>query len=109
MVSLFIFFFFFSSRRRHTRFSRDWSSDVCSSDLHARAWHLSCSPDLSGTAGGRLTVVAEPHPNPLSTAGGEGEIVRLTIIVDLRDQSVTRSPLSGKAEEEAGVERRGGS
>src|SRR5690606_39656795 len=27
--------FFFSSRRRHTRFSRDWSSDVCSSDLHA--------------------------------------------------------------------------
>src|SRR5690606_40927104 len=28
-----IVFFFFSSRRRHTRFSRDWSSDVCSSDL----------------------------------------------------------------------------
>src|SRR5690606_41186732 len=28
-----IFFFFFSSRRRHTSFSRDWSSDVCSSDL----------------------------------------------------------------------------
>src|SRR5690606_39922840 len=27
------FMFFFSSRRRHTRFSRDWSSDVCSSDL----------------------------------------------------------------------------
>src|SRR3989449_5423573 len=28
-----LFFFFFSSRRRHTRCSRDWSSDVCSSDL----------------------------------------------------------------------------
>src|SRR5436309_2518902 len=28
--------FFFSSRRRHTRFSRDWSSDVCSSDLAVR-------------------------------------------------------------------------
>src|SRR2546422_5366076 len=28
-------FFFFSSRRRHTRCSRDWSSDVCSSDLSA--------------------------------------------------------------------------
>src|SRR2546430_8667448 len=26
---------FFSSRRRHTRFDCDWSSDVCSSDLHA--------------------------------------------------------------------------
>src|SRR2546429_1882226 len=28
-----VYFFFFSSRRRHTRCSRDWSSDVCSSDL----------------------------------------------------------------------------
>src|SRR3989449_1488121 len=27
------YLFFFSSRRRHTRCSRDWSSDVCSSDL----------------------------------------------------------------------------
>src|SRR5437868_14741457 len=30
---LYFFFFFFSSRRRHTRSKRDWSSDVCSSDL----------------------------------------------------------------------------
>src|SRR5699024_11382831 len=29
-------FFFFSSRRRHTRSKRDWSSDVCSSDLDPR-------------------------------------------------------------------------
>src|SRR5699024_11972605 len=29
------FIFFFSSRRRHTRSKRDWSSDVCSSDLIA--------------------------------------------------------------------------
>src|SRR5256884_2035832 len=34
-------FFFFSSRRRHTRCSRDWSSDVCSSDLLAIA-HSAC-------------------------------------------------------------------
>src|SRR5690606_40952716 len=32
-IYILIFYFFFSSRRRHTRFSRDWSSDVCSSDL----------------------------------------------------------------------------
>src|SRR2546429_4821294 len=32
-VSVMCVFFFFSSRRRHTRCSRDWSSDVCSSDL----------------------------------------------------------------------------
>src|SRR2546429_955191 len=36
----YLFFFFFSSRRRHTRCSRDWSSDVCSSDLlHVHATH----------------------------------------------------------------------
>src|SRR5256884_1467662 len=39
-------FFFFSSRRRHTRCSRDWSSDVCSSDL----WLL-----LPWLANGRLS------------------------------------------------------
>src|SRR3989449_1889374 len=33
--SIDLLFFFFSSRRRHTRCSRDWSSDVCSSDLVA--------------------------------------------------------------------------
>src|SRR6266498_5479694 len=32
-----MFFFFFSSRRRHTRCGRDWSSDVCSSDLVPQA------------------------------------------------------------------------
>src|SRR5690606_40470839 len=38
--------YFFSSRRRHTRFSRDWSSDVCSSDL------------VQGDVGSGKTVVA---------------------------------------------------
>src|SRR5207245_6166418 len=33
IVLTFLFIFFFSSRRRHTRCYRDWSSDVCSSDL----------------------------------------------------------------------------
>src|SRR5215203_6878279 len=39
-----MFFFFFSSRRRHTRYWRDWSSDVCSSDLETGrpgAWFAS--------------------------------------------------------------------
>src|SRR5438874_3291820 len=42
----FFFFFFFSSRRRHTRSLRDWSSDVCSSDLVVLAplgWFLAPS------------------------------------------------------------------
>src|SRR5947209_16525949 len=33
LVYFYFVFFFFSSRRRHTRYWRDWSSDVCSSDL----------------------------------------------------------------------------
>src|SRR2546421_5324753 len=45
------FFFFFSSRRRHTRSDRDWSSDVCSSDL--AGFHAIV---LSGDA----TVIIEP-------------------------------------------------
>src|SRR5699024_2984266 len=34
--------FFFSSRRRHTRSKRDWSSDVCSSDLKQKLRHRFC-------------------------------------------------------------------
>src|SRR5206468_9757511 len=33
--------FFFSSRRRHTRSDRDWSSDVCSSDLYVQTGDFS--------------------------------------------------------------------
>src|SRR5699024_11284742 len=33
-------FFFFSSRRRHTRSKRDWSSDVCSSDLSLESFSI---------------------------------------------------------------------
>src|SRR5690606_40773315 len=41
------FFFFFSSRRRHTRFSRDWSSDVCSSDLETDLRPVNAPDDWS--------------------------------------------------------------
>src|SRR6266498_5497747 len=43
-----MFFFFFSSRRRHTRCGRDWSSDVCSSDLVIRC--LESNPKASCVA-----------------------------------------------------------
>src|SRR2546422_3223254 len=46
-----VFFFFFSSRRRHTRCSRDWSSDVCSSDLGTGTPAPSVNlPDFAGLA-----------------------------------------------------------
>src|SRR6266536_6127393 len=50
-----ILFFFFSSRRRHTRSTRDWSSDVCSSDLDAAYkaayGHSMSAPALAGFSG----------------------------------------------------------
>src|SRR5690606_41150754 len=42
------FLFFFSSRRRHTRFSHDWSSDVCSSDLEEEVAVLAFGYRLGG-------------------------------------------------------------
>src|SRR5688572_17041101 len=40
--------FFFSSRRRHTRFDCDWSSDVCSSDLHLLETWVIMAADWNG-------------------------------------------------------------
>src|SRR5690348_17776396 len=53
VVIFFFFFFFFSSRRRHTRWTGDWSSDVCSSDL-CRI-HSEASVILTADAGAVLT------------------------------------------------------
>src|SRR5690349_25052855 len=49
---VFYLIFFFSSRRRHTRSLRDWSSDVCSSDLEPRAGQIHRSPEEVNRAGG---------------------------------------------------------
>src|SRR5207247_6499980 len=70
--------FFFSSRRRHTRSTRDWSSDVCSSDLigdtllngrsqrsHVdvlAAYNAARDPDLSNAVTWAPFLVGEFHP-----------------------------------------------
>src|SRR5215217_1437814 len=59
-------FFFFSSRRRHTRYWRDWSSDVCSSDL------------ISGSSGIASTLVAWRPMDPWVQAGA-AEIARRAV------------------------------
>src|SRR6267154_5542623 len=53
-IRLFLFFFF-SSRRRHTRWTGDWSSDVCSSDLRLDP---RARPRLRHPLGGQLFLVA---------------------------------------------------
>src|SRR5699024_12689668 len=65
--------FFFSSRRRHTRSKRDWSSDVCSSDLPGPpAWT------------GRLQNVINSGPTSLSMQVAQDAIngARLAAVAD---------------------------
>src|SRR3989449_2408613 len=61
--------FFFSSRRRHTRCSRDWSSDVCSSDLVV--------PDETDRIAGKLVRWADSgEVDVILTTGGTGLTAR---------------------------------
>src|SRR6266436_989717 len=64
-----LFFFFFSSRRRHTRCSRDWSSDVCSSDLAENG------VDEPGPNGERQS--GESHAWGVEIDGSDAEIERV--------------------------------
>src|SRR5438067_11301724 len=67
-------YFFFSSRRRHTRSKRDWSSDVCSSDLLWAA-RLAGGTAGPGALGGWRAGTADHRSDerPSSNASGETE------------------------------------
>src|SRR6266496_2339543 len=56
------YFFFFSSRRRHTRSLRDWSSDVCSSDLDDEGGFLAPTAAEQLVADGFTVEIATTHP-----------------------------------------------
>src|SRR5439155_9908945 len=58
--------FFFSSRRRHTRWPRDWSSDVCSSDL---------KPAFAAICFIVRRALEEPTKQIAANAGFEGGVV----------------------------------
>src|SRR5699024_12205357 len=62
----FYFCFFFSSRRRHTRSKRDWSSDVCSSDLSA----------LRSIIPARFPLRRDRQPPPVRRRAGDGNPLR---------------------------------
>src|SRR5438105_7840511 len=63
-------FFFFSSRRRHTRSTRDWSSDVCSSDLRQEMNFTWKSLEAAETALHRIRgEISKFHP----PAGGSND------------------------------------
>src|SRR5690606_40137601 len=69
--------FFFSSRRRHTRFSRDWSSDVCSSDLWMETFaQRGGQLVIHGVAVGDLDYFSRAYDLVLVSAG-KGELVQM--------------------------------
>src|SRR5947209_12033103 len=71
----FVFFFFFSSRRRHTRYWRDWSSDVCSSDL-ASAIRDDRAFLFSGISGAGKTTISRLAPADVVLLTDEVSYVR---------------------------------
>src|SRR5690606_41201171 len=76
-----IFFFFFSSRRRHTRFSRDWSSDVCSSDLALPAARGAGGDGFGRVVGVGLVAAGLGGPGRLQRGGlGRGDGVAAGVL-----------------------------
>src|SRR5207247_9673713 len=70
--------FFLSNRRRHTRSTRDWSSDVCSSDL-------------GGGERGTLRIVAK-HADQWNIWGGPRVLARKGAVLDAHCAAVGRDP-----------------
>src|SRR5699024_11334159 len=81
---------FFSSRRRHTRSKRDWSSDVCSSDLVSKDGMLG-GPNLE-----MLSQVCAATDAPVVASGGVSSIADLEAIATLVPEGVEGS-IVGKA------------
>src|SRR5690349_22745860 len=80
-VCCFFFFFFFSSRRRHTRSLRDWSSDVCSSDLREQAGEAK-------SKGERHEIDQNVHQVPL--------LARIALIVTSSDEpDIAKAAIKG--------------
>src|SRR3712207_7535889 len=67
-------FFFFSSRRRHTRYWRDWSSDVCSSDLSVRLHGVRTYADDLGIESPELLVIVPEGANLLGARSEERRV-----------------------------------
>src|SRR5690625_6590084 len=66
--------FFFSSRRRHTSWPRDWSSDVCSSDLYVVGRHLQKpSEQVASLAPGQIVGGLRSHQVQAREVGGVAE------------------------------------
>src|SRR5690625_7444235 len=74
-------YFFFSSRRRHTRWPRDWSSDVCSSDLR-----VGLSPKEPEAVGSSVMADSVPGRGQTGTTLRAGPLRPPTPVPKLRSE-----------------------
>src|SRR6266496_5157823 len=88
-------FFFFSSRRRHTRSLRDWSSDVCSSDLGPLPGEVRLLAAEVAVGGGLRVDRAEQVKVPDDRRGAEIEDLEHRVL-----DAVGRHPLGAEALDE---------
>src|SRR3712207_3187049 len=88
--------FFFSSRRRHTRYWRDWSSDVCSSDLRrSRSGTSRSSPWTRRTTSSGSGAACPAARTPLSRSGRRVSSVAQAQVFDARSGRKSSLDLSG--------------
>src|SRR5690348_5323918 len=80
----FFFFFFFSSRRRHTRWTGDWSSDVCSSDLERQVVEPVARRQRERADRFRLVGLAVAEERPYARVRGVGDAARVQVAVEAR-------------------------
>src|SRR5204863_2465144 len=81
-----VYDFFFSSRRRHTRSLRDWSSDVCSSDLPifvGETYSVSATGGLSGNP----VTFSSLSTNVCTVSGGTATLIHAGTCVLAADRS----------------------
>src|SRR5438067_2990475 len=92
-----IFFFFFSSRRRHTRSKRDWSSDVCSSDLSDRA-AMEAIAHFCDLRLGKGVVWAKDTPNFIANRIGTFSVLNVMRVMQEMNLSIEEvDALTGEA------------
>src|SRR5207247_7613084 len=97
-----LLFFFFSSRRRHTRSTRDWSSDVCSSDLPAE---VDNGVRVSGN-GGTVVISWNLAPCATSSALMRGLLKGLPVGPRSEERRVGKECRSRRAAEQKKKKRR---
>src|SRR5690606_40243958 len=100
--------FFFSSRRRHTRFSRDWSSDVCSSDLMKKKPPQPVEPGSYKSAVVILLTDGQantgPDPIDMARLAADRGVRVFTVGVGTEERSEERRV--GKGDEDGGRQER---